>query len=106
MLLWSEWTRRLAPLRPACARSRTFLWLCTALLGLCARADQAGVTSWVRSGFLEGAAYRRLLHLFAGGGVRVDALTRCWVGLVLSLFRPFTVEGFRVAVTDGLKVPK
>ena len=106
MLLWPEWTRRLAPLRPACARTRTFLWLCTALLGLGARVDQAGVTSWVRSGFLEGTAYRRLLHLFAGGGVRVEVLTRCWVGLALTLFRPVTVEGLRVAVTDGLKVPK
>lgn len=106
MPLWPEWTARLDALRPACARTLTFRWLCVALLGLCAGGDRLGVTSWVRSGFLDGNVYRRLLHLFAGGGVRVEALTRCWVGLVLALFRPFEVEGYRLAVADGLKVPK
>lgn len=106
MPLWSEWTRRVDALRPACARTLTFLWLSVALLSLCARGDLAGVTSWVRSGFLDGRAYRRLLHLFAGGGVRVEALTRCWVALVLGPFRPVVVAGYRIAVTDGLKVPK
>lgn len=104
--LWPEWSDHLQALRPACARTRTFLWLSAALLGLCALGDRAGVTSWVRSGFLSGVAYRRLLHLFAGGGVRLEALTHSWVGLVLTLFQPLDVDGYRIAVTDGLKVPK
>jgi hypothetical protein len=38
-----------APLRAACARQRSFLWLSASLAGLCARADLLGVTSIVRT---------------------------------------------------------
>ncbi|MGH2625850.1 MAG: transposase, partial [Anaerolineales bacterium] len=93
-------------LRPACSRLRSFLWLGLALLGLCARSEVAGVTSCVRAGFLDGACYRRFLHLFRSSGVDLAALARQWVRLVLSRFRPLEVAGHRLVVADGLKVPK
>jgi hypothetical protein len=80
--------------------------MAVALLGLCARGDLAGVTSWIRAGFLDGACYRRLLHLFGSAGIDLSALTRLWVGLVLSRFRPLEVDGYRLVVADGLKVAK
>ena len=44
-LLWLAWLRALQPLRPACARTATFLWLRLVLAALCLRPDLAGVTS-------------------------------------------------------------
>lgn len=75
-------------------------------MGLCARSDLAGVTSWVRGGFFAGGLYRRFLHLFQSTGVDLAALTRQWVGLVVSRFRLVEVVGHRVVVADGLRVPK
>jgi hypothetical protein len=48
MSLWNHWLKAVQELRPACTRSRTFLWMLLALAGLCSRADNAGVTSFVR----------------------------------------------------------
>src|ERR1035437_6578535 len=44
LTLWSAWWRALAPLRPACSRTATFLWLAALLAALCIRPDLAGVT--------------------------------------------------------------
>lgn len=64
MDLWLEWFRCLWELRPACTRAATFMWMSLALVGLSVRSDLAGVTSFVRAGWLVPQAYRRLLHLF------------------------------------------
>jgi hypothetical protein len=48
VLLWTAFWRALQPLRPACARTSTFLWLVVILAGFCLRPDLAGVTSLVR----------------------------------------------------------
>ena len=48
-LLWRAFWRALQPLRPACSRSTTFLWLVVVLAALCLRPDLAGVTSLVRA---------------------------------------------------------
>jgi len=39
MRLWLEWWRWCTPLRGACARNRTFLWMGVVLIGFCARDD-------------------------------------------------------------------
>ena len=49
MPLWLEWFRCVLDLRPACARTATFLWMSLALMGLAVRAELAGVTSFVRA---------------------------------------------------------
>jgi hypothetical protein len=53
MCLWKEWYLAVAALRPACARTRTFLWLVLVLAAFSLRTDLAGVTSLVRSHWLK-----------------------------------------------------
>ena len=88
MTLWLEWFRCVQALRPACARSRTFLWMCLALFGLCTRKDLGGVTSFVRAGGLVAKAYNRLLQVFHTPALALDTLTELWVRLALKLFTP------------------
>ncbi len=52
-----------------------------ALVGLLIRPDLWGVTSFVRAGWLQQTAYRRLLHLFHSSALRLEDLTRCWLRL-------------------------
>jgi hypothetical protein len=106
MELWLEVYRCIELLRPACARVATFAWMMLALVGMCARPDLAGVTSFVRAGWLREFCYLRLLHLFHSSAVKLDVLTQLWTKLVLVLFTPLTVDGFRVCVGDGIKIPK
>jgi hypothetical protein len=106
MTLWIEWFRCIRYLRPACARTRTFLWLVLALLGLSVRADLAGVTSVIRAGFLLPAAYRHLLHLFHTPAVDLEVLTAIWVKLAGTLFAPLRYRDYLLLTADGLKVAK
>jgi hypothetical protein len=106
MTLWIEWFQAVRSLRPACSRSHTFFWLVLVLMGLCCRADNAGVTSFVRVLNFRGEAYHRFLHLFHSKGLDLDALTACWVRLCLTLFRPFQVGSRIVVLADGIKAPK
>src|SRR5271165_4030140 len=61
MSLWVPWMNAVRSLRPACQRSRTFLWMVLTLIGLCCRLDLAGVTSYVRVLGLRPEAYHRFL---------------------------------------------
>ena len=105
-MLWNEWLRAAMALRPACHRARTFVWMLLALMGLCCRADNAGVTSFVRVLNLRAQAYHRFLHLFHSSGLDLDVLTSCWARLCLALFRPFEVGSRLVCLADGIKAPK
>ena len=106
MTLWNKWLQAALVLRPACSRARTFLWMLLALMGLCCRADNAGVTSFVRVLNFRGHAYHRFLHLFHSTALNLDVLTACWARLCLSLFRPFEVGSRLVCLADGIKAPK
>lgn len=106
MDLWLEWVRCVRTLRGACSRSATFFWMFVALIGLSVRSDLAGVTSFVRAGFIHQAHYRALLHLFHSPALVLDRLLPLWVRLALSLFTPVTEAGFVVLVADGIKAPK
>src|ERR1035437_821189 len=57
----SYWWNLVCELRPACAPSRTFLWMSLCLAGFSTRKDLLGVTSIVRALGLEPACYDRLL---------------------------------------------
>ena len=81
MPLWREWLTRVRELRPACARTSTFCWMTVVLVGLCARPDLAGVTSFVRALWLRPRAYRRLLHLFHTPALDLQKLTAGWIRL-------------------------
>ena len=106
MKLWTQWLQAVRLLRPACHRTRTYLWMVLVLMGLCCRADNAGVTSFVRVLNLRAEAYHRFLHLFHSNGLDLDVLTACWVRLCLVLFRPFRVGQHLVCLADGIKAPK
>lgn len=107
MRLWSEWWKWCAPLRGACARYRTFLWMAVVLAGFCVRDDLWGVTSFVRALGLEATCYDRLLDFFHSPALNVETLTRLWTALVVNL-HPGLVRcnGRLVLVGDGLKVGK
>ena len=106
MTLWISWMHAVRCLRPACSRSRTFLWMVLVLMGLCCRMDLAGVTSFVRVHGFRSKAYHRFLHLFHSKALDLDKLTACWVRLCLTLFRPFEVGSRLVVLADGIKAPK
>ena len=106
MKLWTQWLQAVRLLRPACHRTRTYLWMVLVLMGLCCRADNAGVTSFVRVLNLRAEAYPRFLRLFHSNGLDLDVLTACWVRLCLVLFRPFRVGSRLVCLADGIKAPK
>lgn len=106
MLLWMAWMKAVASLRPACARSRTFLWMTLTLMGLSCRSELAGVTSYVRVLALGPRAYHRFLHLFHSRGLDLEALTAAWVRLCLRLFTPLMAGSRLVCLADGIKAPK
>src|SRR5512136_1591719 len=107
-LLWLAWLRALQPLRPACARTTTFLWLVLVLAALCLRPDLAGVTSLVRALGLSDASYYCLLHFFHSPALDLGQLTQLWRQTVQRLFRRQLVQvnGRPVVLADGLKRPK
>src|ERR1700693_53046 len=107
-VLWTAFGRALPPLRPACSRSTTFLWLVVVLAGLCLRPDLAGVTSLVRALGLSDASYYCLLHFFHSPALDVEQLTRLWQLTLQRLFgrRLVRVNGRAVVLVDGLKRPK
>ena len=107
-LLWLAWLRALQPLRSACARRTTFLWLVVVIAAFCLRPDLAGVTSLVRSLGLSDASYYCLLHFFHSPALPLEALTAAWLVAVRSLFgrRLVRLNGRPVVLVDGLKRPK
>lgn len=107
MRIWAEWWSWVEPLRAACSRSRSFLWLLTALAGISTRSDLLGVTSIVRALGLSGRCYDRLLDFFHSEAVSPFALSRCWVKTVFARMRGIhRVHGRPVLIGDGLKIPK
>jgi hypothetical protein len=107
-LLWLAFWRAVQPLRPACARTTTFLWLVLVLVAFCLRPDLAGVTSLVRSLGLADVQYYCLLSFFHSPALHLNALTQLWRQTVLRLFRRHLVRvnGRLVVLVDGLKRPK
>jgi hypothetical protein len=107
-VLWTAFWRALQPLRPACSRSTTFLWLVVVLAALCLRPDLAGVTSLVRGLGLSEASYYCLLHFFHSPALNLELLTRLWQQTLQHLFRRrlVRVNGRAVVLVDGLKRPK
>jgi len=92
---------------PAFSRLRTFLWFATAVAGLTVRTELLGVTSIVRALALQARFYDNLLDLFHSSAVQLDRLSALWTEAVLRLFpAPLLVNGRRVVVGDGLKIPK
>ncbi len=106
MRLWIYWFKAVSYLREACSRRKTFAWMVIALLGFCTRPDLAGVTSFIRAGFVKGRLYRGLLDMFHSPALKLEKLTALWVRLVLRLCKPATYQDYLLLVADGIKVSK
>jgi hypothetical protein len=106
-MLWYHWWNLVCELRPACARTRTFLWMSLCLAGFSTRKDLLGVTSIVRALGLEPACYDRLLDFFHSPALDLDKLTHAWCALLFR-FDPgiLRVNGKPLLVGDGIKIPK
>ena len=106
-MLWCHWWNLVCELRPACARTRTFLWMALCLAGFSTRKDLLGVTSIVRALGLEPVCYDRLLDFFHSPALDLDKLSRAWCAL---LFRfnsgILRVNRKPVLVGDGIKAAK
>jgi hypothetical protein len=102
------WYQTVAALRPACARTRTFLWWVIVLAAMTVRTDLAGVTSLVRRHGLRPRCYPRLLYFFHSPALDLPKLIRTWTGLVARIFaRRLVRVGDRVVLlADGLNAPK
>ena len=106
MSLWAQRYCVVAPLRAACSRQRSFLWLLVALAGICARRDLLGVTSIVRALGLTARCCDRLLDCFHSPAVDVACLTRLWTRRALAIFPVHRLAGRPVLSGDGIKIPK
>jgi hypothetical protein len=106
-MLWYPWWNLVCELRPACARSRTFLWMSLCLAGFSTRRDLLGVTSIVRALGLEPACYDRLLDFFHSPALDLNKLTRAWCALVFRFNSGILRVNLKpVLVGDGIKVAK
>ena len=106
-MLWTQWWDLVCTLRPACARTRTFLWMVVCLAGMTTRKDLMGVTSIVRAMGLVPICHDRLLDFFHSPAMDLDKLTRAWRDLVFRVHPGLVrVDGRPVLVGDGIKVPK
>jgi hypothetical protein len=106
-MLWKQWWKLVCELQPACARTRTFLWMAVCLAGMTTRKDLMGVTSIVRALGLVPACYDRLLDFFHSPAVNLGKLTRLWCDLVFRVHPGILrVNGRPVLVGDGIKVAK
>ena len=107
MHIWTEWWSWVEPLRGACSRAQSFLWLATVIAGVSTRSDLLGVSSIVRALGFAGHCYDRLLDFFHSKGVDPDALTRCWVKTVFARMKGiYRVNGMPVLLGDGIKIPR
>lgn len=105
-MLWITWYNAVVELRGACSRYRTFVWMVIALVGFSIRSDMFGVTSFIRSGFVQPAKYHTFLHFFNSDGLKLKQLTALWVRLAVKRFAAEQVDGYTVFIADGQKIPK
>jgi hypothetical protein len=106
-MLWNHWWMLVGQLRPACARTRTFLWMALCLAGFATRKDLLGVTSIVRALGLEPACYDRILDFFHSPALVLNNLTLAWCALVFRAHPAILrLNGRPVLVGDGIKVAK
>jgi hypothetical protein len=83
------------------------MWFATAVAGLTVRTELLGVTSIVRALKLKPRFYNQLLENFHSSAVKLDQLSALWTQAVRRLFpQPLRVNGRRVLLGDGIKIPK
>ena len=106
-MLWKHWWKLVAQLRPACPRTRTFLWMVTCIAGMTVRKDLLGVTSIIRALGLMPVCYDRILDFLHSSALNLDKITHAWRNLVFK-YHPgiLRIGGRPVLVGDGIKIAK
>lgn len=107
MQLWILWWNVISLLRPACSRTRTFMWFVICVAGMTIRVDLLGVTSSVRALGLHERFYCNLLDNFHSDGIKLNHMSALWAKIVLNHFPGILRFNNRlVLVGDGIKIPK
>lgn len=107
MQLWTEWWSWVEPLRGACSRTQSFLWLAAVMAGTSTRNDLFGVSSIVRALGLAARYYGNILDFFHSPAADPDRLSRKWVEIVFKRLPGIErVNGMAVLLGDGIKIPK
>jgi len=108
MSLWVHWMWVVWNFRPACSRLTTFLWMVVVLAAMSIRDDLAGVTSFVRSHWLQEKCYFALLRFFHSKAFKLTVFTTLWASMCLRIFsdKLFRVNERIVILADGFKAPR
>ena len=93
-------------LRGAFSRKATYAWFVVAFMGVILRADDYGVTSFVRALGLEPAHYTLLVHFFHSSAWCVSGLMQRWWLWVVQQNLGWQVNERLVFTGDHTKVPK
>ena len=99
----------LLELRPAFTHQMTFMWFCTAVVGICMGSDDiGGVTSVTRNLVMSQRGYWGLTRFFGSTAIHLTDLQQAWLTLVIRrLFaNPIRVAGRMLVVVDATKVAK
>lgn len=100
MNLWPVICSVAAPFWIAFNRDRNFLWLLSAIAGICARPDLLGVSSIVCTLGLAAQCYDRLLDFFHSPRIDLDRLTQQWAQIAIERFCPLSARGAPVMLAD------
>ena len=107
MKIWTEWWSWVEPMRAACSRTQSFLWLAAALAGTCTRSDLLGVSSLIRALGFAVQFYDRLLDFFHSSATDPDRLSQKWTQTVFKRLPGIhRFKGMPVLLGDGIKIPK
>ena len=84
------------------SRYRAFSWFVVIVIGFMIRTDGYGVTSVIRSLFIEPALYITMLNFFRSDAWSLDALIFTWCAIVRKVAPILEVDGAAVFVGDGV----
>ena len=105
---WMLWYSIVRQLRSGFSRQITFHWFMVSLAAMMVRRDRDGVTSIIRAVGLSERCYHPLLENFQSSGFQLKKLTKTWAKTCFEalLSEAMTVNGRKVFLVDGIKIPK
>ena len=106
MKLWMAFWYCVRSLRPVFSREATFAWFVISVAAMCIGTDGMGVTGIIRAMGLAPSCYHLLLNFFHSDSWCADSLTEAWTKWVVRTFGGLKVDGRRVLIIDGIKIPK
>ena len=99
----------LSQIEPVFSRKTTFFWAVMVIISFCVRQDFfGGVSSFVRSSFIDPIHYPGLLGFFHSNAIDLQALARLWTNAVIRALQSFTptFNDALIFALDGIKISK